>query len=216
MGKKIQIVSHFKYLGVTLDSQLSFKKHIKQVCNTVKFNLRNFRHIRNQLPLDAAKLYMHSMIFSHFTYCITSWSQTGKTILAPLQTLYKQTLKVLDKKPSGYHYCNIIQKHKLLTFDNFMCFNNVCLVYRVINNLAAPPLKEFILLLSDSRRTTRANSRGHCAVQHRRTEFGRSAFSIRASKYWNSVPNEIRDISSFTCFKYKIKLWLKSIHSCTH
>ena len=89
--EKIQTVSHFKYLGITVDSQLSFKKHIKQVCNTVKFNLRNFRYIRNQLPLDAAKLYMHSMIFSHIPYCITSWSQTGKTTLAPLQTLYKQT-----------------------------------------------------------------------------------------------------------------------------
>lgn len=97
-GENIRVVSHFKYLGVTLDSQLSFKKHIKQVCTTVKFNLRNFRHIRNQLPLDAAKLYMYSMIVPHFTYCITSWSQTGKTILAPLQMLYKQTLKVLDKK----------------------------------------------------------------------------------------------------------------------
>ena len=55
-GEKIQTVSHFKYLGVTVDSQLSFKKHIKQVCNTVKFNLRNLKCIRNQLPLDAAKL----------------------------------------------------------------------------------------------------------------------------------------------------------------
>ena len=75
-GEKIQTVSHFKYLRVTVDSQLSFKKHIKQVRNTVKFNLTNFRYVQNQLPLDAAKLYMHSMIFSHIAYCITSWSQT--------------------------------------------------------------------------------------------------------------------------------------------
>ncbi len=44
----IQTVSYFKYLGILIDSQLSFKKHVKQVCNTVKFNLRNFRFIQNQ------------------------------------------------------------------------------------------------------------------------------------------------------------------------
>ncbi|CAM4548210.1 unnamed protein product [Leuciscus chuanchicus] len=38
------------------------------------------------------------------------------------------------------------------------------------------------LVTPDSQRTTRVTSRGHCAVQRRRTEFGRSAFSIRASK----------------------------------
>ena len=49
-GERIHTVSHFKYLGITVDWQLSFKKHVTQVCNTVKFNLRNLRYIsRNQL-----------------------------------------------------------------------------------------------------------------------------------------------------------------------
>lgn len=176
---------------------------------------RNFRYIRNQLPLDAAKLYMHSMIFSHIAYCITSWSQAGKTTLAQLQMLYKQTLKALGKKPSNYHHCNIIQRHKLLTFS-FVCLADVSVVYRVINDLAAPPLKEFISPRPDNRRTTRMTRRGDCAVQHRYTEFGRSVFSVRATNYWNSVPSEIRESSTFTDFKSKIKSWLKSTQSCTH
>ena len=126
-GERIQTVSHFKYIGIMVESQLSFKKYGQQVCNRVTFNLRNFRHIRNQLPLDAAKLYMHSMIFSHISYCITSWSQNGKTTLAPLQTLCKQTLKVLDKKPLRYHHCNIIQRHNLMTFESFVFLADVCL-----------------------------------------------------------------------------------------
>ncbi len=37
---RIQTVSHFKFLGILIDSQLSFKKHVKQMGNTVKF--KNF------------------------------------------------------------------------------------------------------------------------------------------------------------------------------
>ena len=62
-GERIQTVSNLKYLGITVDSQLSFKKHEKEACNTVKLNLRNCRYIRNHLPLDAAKPYMHSWSF---------------------------------------------------------------------------------------------------------------------------------------------------------
>ena len=87
------------------------------------------------------------MIFSHI--CITSWSQTGKTTLAPLQTLYQQTLKVLDKKPLRYHHCDIIQRHNRMSFESFEFLADVCLVYKIMHDLAAPPLTEFVSLRSD-------------------------------------------------------------------
>lgn len=69
---------------------------------------------------DAAKLFMHAMILSHFSYCSTTWSPTSLTLMQPLLSLYKQTLKVMDKKTNSHHYCNIFRKHKLLTFENFL------------------------------------------------------------------------------------------------
>jgi len=48
MGEKIKVVSEFKYLGILIDSKLTFKSQIKQVCNRVKFNIANFRFIRRQ------------------------------------------------------------------------------------------------------------------------------------------------------------------------
>ncbi len=44
--QKREVVHVFKYLGLLLDSQLSFKK---QVVNIAKFNSANFRFIRNSL-----------------------------------------------------------------------------------------------------------------------------------------------------------------------
>ncbi len=67
-GEKLKVVSDFKYLGVILDSQLTFQKHTKKVAKIIKFNLANFRHIRPCLTIEAAKLFMHSMIF--FSYYI--------------------------------------------------------------------------------------------------------------------------------------------------
>lgn len=125
--EKVRVVSDFKYLGIILDSQLSFKKHTKKVANVVKFNLANFKHIRSYLSMKAAKLFLHAMIFSHFSYCLTSWSQANKTILQPLESLYKQALKTLDRKCNSYHHCHIIK-------------NTTCLALKTTDTLLMPVL----------------------------------------------------------------------------
>ncbi len=101
------VVSDFKYLGIILDSNLTFKKHVKKVANTIRYNLANFRHIRPYLTTEAAKLFMDAMIFmdANISYCFTSWSQANVTTLKPIETLYKQTLKILDQlSPLQYYY----------------------------------------------------------------------------------------------------------------
>ena len=128
-GVKLQVVSEFKYLGLLIDSQLSFKSHVKKEGHRVKFNLSNFRFIRNSMTTDAAKIYMHAMIMSHFTYCLTSFAQANKTALKPLETLYKRTQKVLDRKSNTYHHCLILRKYKLLSWDNLIKYANLCLIF---------------------------------------------------------------------------------------
>lgn len=86
-GEELSLVTEFKYLGVILDPTLSHKKHVKKVSRTINFNLSNFRQIRSSLT---AKIFMHSMIFSHIEYCLISWSFTGKNILKPIESLYKK------------------------------------------------------------------------------------------------------------------------------
>ena len=88
-GEKLQVVSDFKYLGIILDSNLSFKKHVKKLIQITKFNLAHFRFIRNCLTTEVAKLYFKSMILPHLTYRLTSWAQASCTTLKPIQSVNK-------------------------------------------------------------------------------------------------------------------------------
>lgn len=64
----------------------------------IKHNMANFRQIRQCLSFDVAKALMHATIFAHMSYCLTFWSQADDTVIKPLKSLYKQALKILDKK----------------------------------------------------------------------------------------------------------------------
>jgi len=214
-GAELELVPHFKYLGVILDSNLNFKKHIKKISNTVKFNLQNFKQIRPFLTINAAKSYLHCMIFSHIEYCFTNWSFACATNLKPIQQLYKRAIKVFDRKPNSYHHCTILEKHHFLSFDNLKSFKSMCFIYKCLHGLAPPPLGEFIHR-KNTGRSTRSETRGDCEVHRRRTTFGQNVLSVKGSSLWNSLPTQIRDCATLNSFKGQLKEWLRNSQTCNH
>lgn len=215
--ESIDIVTEFKYLGVTLDSNLNFKKHIKKMTKTIKYNLANFRHIRSLLPMDVAKTFMHGLIFSHISYCITCWGQANESTIRPLKSLYKQALKILDKKPLHYHHCNILEKHHLLSFENFIEFSSLCLVYKIIHGLAPACLLKFVCHRpASSIRSSRIASVYDCKIPSYRTTFGQSSFSFKATTQWNALLADLKSCLSIRSFKSQLKCSLKNSQNCNH
>ena len=215
-GEHINIVPQVKYLGIIIDSNLTFKTQVKKVTQRVKFSLANFKYIRNTMTLNSAKLYMNAMIMSHLTYCLTSWGQTNSSTLKPLATLYKQTLKVLDQKPNRSHHCTILNKHNILSWEDLIKYRNIVLVYKILHNTAPPPLNSLVTQRNNTRLTTRSSTRGDLSVPFRKSTFGQSSFSVTAIQNWNSLPTQIKDIHTHTTFTAHLKTWFTENYTCTH
>lgn len=157
------------------------------------------------------------MIIPHFRYCITSWSQASKSVLRPLESLYKNALKIHDKKQRRFHHCHILRKYSILSFENVIIYSNVCLLFKIIRGVSAPPLKTFVSLNSEMlSRTTRSTDRGECRVPRRRTALGNSAFSCVATRQWNLLPTELITCTNFYTFSRLAKRWLLSRQTCSH
>ena len=58
---------------------------------------------------------------------------------------------------------------------------DVCLVFKVLNGLAPPPLSKFIKRTDSGGRTTRATTRGDSEPPFRESVFGKTVLSVRAS-----------------------------------
>ncbi len=87
-GELIEQVSEVKYLGIIIDYQLNFKSHIKTICKIIKANLACFMMIRNCLFLDCAFIFINSMILSHISYGLTTWSQAHQSSVKTIECLY--------------------------------------------------------------------------------------------------------------------------------
>ena len=67
-GTPIQQVSTYKYLGMTLDSNLNYNSHVKKVISTVSGKLKQFQRMRSFLNVRAATLVYKSMILPLLEY----------------------------------------------------------------------------------------------------------------------------------------------------
>ena len=215
---ELSLVREFKYLGVTLDSTLTFESHINKISNSVRYNLHNFRHIRYNLPEKAARSYLHSMLFSRIEYCLSTWSYTSGTALKPIESLYNRSLKVFDKKKRSYHHCNILSKYALLSFDNLVFYKSACLIFKALNGLAPPPLTDLFHKKTErpNQRTTRATARGDCEKPHKPFTFSQNGLSFKCVDMWNTLPVTIRECPTYGSFKSQLRVWLITNQACTH
>ena len=170
---------------------------------------------RQYIPLYAAQLFMHAMIFSHISYCVTVWSQASQSTIKPITSLYKQALKIMDKKRMKWHHYIILRKYNMLSFDSFIKFSFIKLIFKCVNDLAPAVLRPQVKG-TGTNRITRGSANGDHKAAMRSTTFGQSSYSVKGIHLWNALPTEIKKQTNLKIFNEKVKCWLKSNQSCEH
>jgi len=68
-NQAIEFVDNIKYLGVFIDSNLSFSKHYEHVLKKLNSKYYVLKRCANKLNFDTKKLYVSSLVLTHFHYC---------------------------------------------------------------------------------------------------------------------------------------------------
>ena len=92
---EIKNSSEVELLGITIDSQLKFKKHIDNLCRKASYKLHALRRIRNFLTVEKAKMLANAFINSQFNYAPLVWMFAGKTSINKICKIHHRTLQVI-------------------------------------------------------------------------------------------------------------------------
>ena len=63
-------VSTVKFLGVTLDENLTFKLHVNEVTSNISKSVGVVRRLHCQLPANIMVKLYYSLVYSHLTYAL--------------------------------------------------------------------------------------------------------------------------------------------------
>ena len=87
-------------LGIVIDNQLKFKKHIENLCKKASFKLHALRRIRKFLTTEKARILANAFINSQFNYAPLIWMFASKTAITKILKIHYRKLQVVY---SVYH-----------------------------------------------------------------------------------------------------------------
>ena len=90
-GCKINEVVVTKFLGVLIDSNLTWKYHIDHLCSKVSKNIGILRKLRGKLDTDTMTTLYYSFIYPYCHYCIHVWGSTYEKYLNKILVLQKKS-----------------------------------------------------------------------------------------------------------------------------
>ena len=84
-------VSTVKFLGVTLDENLTFNDHVKNATTKISKFVGVLRRLHCQLPADVMVKLYYSLVYSHLTNALLAWGRSGRANAAKIECAHWRT-----------------------------------------------------------------------------------------------------------------------------
>ena len=101
--KAIQQTNYVKYLGVLIDSRLTFANQIASIVKKVSRVTGLMYRIRNCVNNKTLKMIYYSLIYPHLLYGIPIWGNADDTHIKPLYILQKKAVRLILNKDKSIH-----------------------------------------------------------------------------------------------------------------
>ena len=212
-GHEIDRVPHTKSLGVHIDQNLSWSKHVNETAKIVSSGIGALKRLRPFICEDTAILLYRALIEPYFDYCCPVWDGLSNELADKLQKLQNRAIRVITNSD---HYSSAIALRGELGWDN-LCTRRkkqkLKLMFKTLNDQSPEYLKDPFMPFSTDYGLR--NSDNKLALPKPRTDFLKRSFCYSGAQLWNSLPSNVRAIRSFTKFKNKIDGKLSSSYSHT-
>ena len=213
-GKKLERCSFYKYLGVHLDENLNWKKHVKYLCTKLSKLARIFSKLRHCCSLELLKVIYHAMFHSHLQYCNTIWGNAAERILQPLERLQDKIIKIMCFVPFGQNDVgHLYNELGMLRLNDIHKFCKAKFIFKYKNEKLPPNFQNFLV-------TDRPNH--NYGLRNRNKNdykciWGKTVYSMKMMQYdgakiWNEIPDYIKSYTEIKEFSRNYKTLLISYY----
>ena len=180
LDHEIKRTSHIKFLGLTLDENLSWNQHIDELCNKLKGLFHIFYNIKEYVSKKEIQAIYYTLIYSRIKYGINIYGQAGSTKMLKIQTLQNQLLKVLSEKKYRYPTEKLHKEFNLLLVKDIANQELLTFVHNYYSN-SLPPVFENYFKPFDHHYNTR-NGHQTIRIEDHDTEIAAASVKVMGAK----------------------------------
>ena len=200
----------YTYLGVNIDSYLSFHDMINCICNKLRSRVCLFYRVSCYTP----KLFLTNLYFAFIQpvidYCILIWGLSSDSNIHRIQSFQNRAARIISNEFSfSVSGTSLVNQLGWLNVTQRRDFLYACIIFKCIHRLAPDYLTNEITFMHEiQNRVTRQHNLLH--VPFAKTSCFKKSFSIYGPQLWNSLPLELRSMNDLECFKRSYKFLIKN------
>ena len=193
-----------KDIGVIIDSNLEFDKHINQKINKANSIMAVIRRSFTTLNQHNFVPLYKALVRSHLNYAISIWSPYKQKYKDAIENVQRHATKQLPGM-KNILYEEILQILKLPTLAYRRTRGDMIEIYKLLHGKYDSDVSNTVKLHKDS--DTREGTRGHSLklfIEHAYTNVRKESFSLRVTRLWNDLSEVVVTAPSVNSFKNRL------------
>ena len=202
--RTIKRVDHTKSLGLTIDAQLSWSKHVDEISKKVSSAIGALKRVRPFIPTDVAVQIYNALILPHFDYCSPVWDGLSGCLSDKLQKLQNRAARVITQSPFDTSSNLLLTMLKWEKLSLRRKKQKALIMYKTLNELAP----DYLQCLFTQRHVNDYNLRnleGKLSLPKPNNNYLKRSFCYSGACLWNNLPQELKSVCSIGQFNRGIK-----------
>lgn len=189
-----------KYLGLRMDSQLTWHSQIDHIKNKLSTLIGSLYNITHCIPKNMRYTIYNSLVKSHLLCLIEMWGSVGKTKLQELQRIQNRIIKVLFRYPYLTPTRTIFKETKLMNIKQLYIYNTCVLIRKIMDK----PIHTDISFVKKSQISKRSLRRPSLLVLPTiRTNYAKKSVTYEGAQLFNNLPSSVKNVT-FRSFKSQL------------
>ena len=210
----IEYVNFFNFLGLTIDSRLTWENHTINMSNKCLRIIGTLNRIKYFVPLNIRLMLYNTLILPHLNYCVTAWGYQCNRIIK----LQKKAIRTVMISSYNAHTEPFFKNLKLLKIQDILTLQTLKIYHKFRNNNLPNYIQNWPLFQNSN--IHNHNTRGANALHKNRCShvFAQKSLKLNITNIVNGTPDIILDkidTHSLNGFTNYVKLFLLQTYQDT-
>ena len=206
-GEVLERKRTIKFLGITLDDNLTWQGQIEKVKSKLTNSLYALRRVKHVLAKYNLKIIYFDLFHPHLEYGLILWGAANATLVNKLFVLQKKAIRLVTGSCYNEHTNPLFSQLKILKLTDMYELHLAKFIYSLYNSFLPLPLQNYFTKNCQIHNYDTRNRENPRIPLHRTNVAARSIFS-KSYSLWYTMNPDIKSASSLHVFAHRYKMYL--------
>ena len=201
-GCKLTRVHDAKFLGITIDENLTWKKQVENICRTCSRNIGVLNKVKLFLPNSAMYQLYCTLVLPYLNYGLLLWGNVNKFYMNKLFRLQKRALRTISNSSYLCPTKPLFKKYNVLNIFDMYSKEVAIFMFKYKNSMLPRSFDGYFTTNQDIHSYNTRN-KGDFNIPKRKRKLD-SVFTC-GQKLWNDLSINLKQAKSLSQFKRTFK-----------